>query len=88
MNVRKKDSRVEVFEGEKIERSIKNSAKDINFELTSSDVKLISNEVLKILNLINRNNGTTNSYEVIGIIIEFLKQNKFDLIIPSYLNLI
>ena len=88
MNVRKKDNRVEVFEGEKIERSIKNSAKDINFELTSSDVKLISNEVLKILNLIYRNNGTTNSYEVIGIIIEVLKQNKFDLIIPSYLNLI
>ena len=88
MNVRKKDSRVEVFEGEKIERSIKNSAKDINFELTSSDVKLISNEVLKILNLIHRNSGTTNSYEVIGIIIEVLKQNKFDLIIPSYLNLI
>lgn len=51
MNVRKKDNRVEVFEGEKIERSIKNSAKDINFELTSSDVKLISNEVLKILAL-------------------------------------
>ena len=88
MNVRKKDNRVEVFEGEKIERSIKNSAKDINFELTASDVKLISNEVLKILNLIHRNNGTTNSYEVIGIIIEVLKQNKFDLIIPSYLNLI
>ena len=88
MNVRKKDNRVEVFEGEKIERSIKNSAKDINFEFTSSDVKLISNEVLKILNLIHRNNGTTNSYEVIGIIIEVLKQNKFDLIIPSYLNLI
>lgn len=88
MNVRKKDNRVEIFEVEKIERSIKNSAKDINFELNSSDVKLISNEVLKNLSLIHGNNGTTNSYEIIGVTIEVLKQNKFDLIIPSYLNLI
>lgn len=77
-----------MFNLEKLEISIKNSAKDINFELNSSDVKLIANEVLKKINLIHGNNTTTNSYELIGITIEGLKQNKFYLIIPSYLNLI
>lgn len=88
MNIRKKDNRVEKFEIEKLERSIKNSAKDIKFELNASDVKLISSEVLRKLILMNEINGITNSYEVIGLTIEVLKQNKFDLIIPSYLNLI
>lgn len=88
MNIIKKDTRVEKFEVEKLERSIKNSAKDIGFELNSSDVKLISTEVLKKLNLIHGNVGTTNSYEVIGVTIEILKKNKFDIIVPSYLTLI
>lgn len=88
MNIRKKDTREEKFEIDKIERSIKNSAEDIQFELNTSDINLISNEVLKKLILIHGIDGTTNSYEVIGITIEVLKQNKFDLIIPSYLNLI
>lgn len=88
MNIRKKDNRVEKFEVEKLERSIKNSAADINFELNNSDVQLISKEVLRKLILIHEIDGVTNSYEVIGLTIEVLKQNKFDLIIPSYLNLI
>lgn len=88
MNIRKKDNRVEKFEVEKLERSIKNSAADINFELNNSDVQLISKEVLRKLSLIHEIDGVTNSYEVIGLTIEVLKQNKFDLIIPSYLNLI
>lgn len=88
MNIRKKDNRVEKFEVEKLERSIKNSAADINFELNNSDVQLISREVLRKLSLIHEIDGVTNSYEVIGLTIEVLKQNKFDLIIPSYLNLI
>ena len=49
MRIRKKDDREEIFEVEKLQRSIKNSAKDMNFSLNSSDVKLISDEVLKIL---------------------------------------
>ncbi len=88
MNIRKKDNKVEKFEVEKLERSVKNSAKDINFELNNSDVQLISKEVLRKLILLHEIDGVTNSYEVIGLTIEVLKQNKFDLIIPSYLNLI
>lgn len=88
MNIRKKDNRVERFEVEKLERSIKNSAADINFELNNSDIQLISKEVLRKLILLHEIDGVTNSYEVIGLTIEVLKQNKFDLIIPSYLNLI
>lgn len=88
MEIRKKDNRVENFDVEKLERSIKNSAKDIKFDLNTSDIKLISDGVLKKLNLIHDINKITTSYEVIGVTIEVLKENKFDLIIPSYLNLI
>ena len=61
MNIRKKDNRVEKFEIEKLERSIKNSAKDIKFELNASDIKLISSEILRKLILINGMDGITNS---------------------------
>lgn len=88
MNIKKKDSRIENFDVEKLERSIKNSANDIKFELNYSDVRLISNEVIKKINLLHEIDGITNSYEVIGTTIEVLKENKFNLIIPSYLNLI
>lgn len=88
MNIKKKDNRIEKFEIEKLERSIKNSAKDIKFELNNSDVNLLSGEILRKLILLHEIDEVTNSYEVIGITIEVLKQNKFDLIVPSYLNLI
>lgn len=88
MNIKKKDSRIENFDVEKLERSIKNSANDIKFELNYSDVRLISNEVIKKINSLHESDGITNSYEVIGVTIEVLKENKFDLIVPSYLNLI
>ena len=88
MNIKKKDSRIEKFDVEKLERSIKNSANDIKFELNYSDVRLISNEVIKKINSLHESDDISNSYEVIGVTIEVLKENKFDLIIPSYLNLI
>ena len=88
MYIKKKYNRLEKFDIEKLERSIKNSANDIKFELNISDLKLLSNEVIKKLKLIHEKDSITNSYEVIGLTIEILKENRFDLIIPSYLNLI
>ena len=88
MYIKKKDNRLEKFDIEKLERSIKNSANDIKFELNISDLKLLSNEVIKKLKLIHEKDSITNSYEVIGLTIEILKENRFDLLIPSYLNLI
>ena len=88
MYIKKKDNRLEKFDIEKLERSIKNSANDIKFELNISDLKLLSNEVIKKFKLIHEKDSITNSYEVIGLTIEILKENRFDLIIPSYLNLI
>ena len=88
MYIKKKDNRLEKIDIEKLERSIKNSANDIKFELNISDLKLLSNEVIKKLKLIHEKDSITNSYEVIGLTIEILKENRFDLIIPSYLNLI
>ena len=88
MYIKKKDTRLAKFDIEKLERSIKNSANDIKIELNISDLKLLSNEVIKKLKLIHEKDSITNSYEVIGLTIEILKENRFDLIIPSYLNLI
>ena len=88
LKIIKKDGRIEKFDVEKLERSIKNSAKDIKFNLNSSDVKLISNEVLKKINSLHKDEKITNSYEVIAITINVLKNNKFDIVIPSYLCII
>ncbi|MDB2104838.1 MULTISPECIES: ATP cone domain-containing protein [Clostridium] len=88
LKIIKKNGCIEKFNVEKLERSIKNSAKDINFSLNYSDVKLISNEVLKIINSLHKEEKITNSYEVIAITINVLKKNKFDIIIPSYLCII
>lgn len=88
MRIIKKDYREEKFDIEKLQRSIKNSAIDMNLSLNSSDVKLISDEVLKILVKLHGIDGETNSYEVIAVTVNVLKKLKFDLIIPSYLNLV
>lgn len=88
MKVVKKDNREESFQLEKLEISIENSARDIKLELNKSDLKLISRSVLKKITMIRGADGKTSSYEIIGVTVNVLKEDKFDIIIPSYLNLI
>ena len=83
MKVVKKDHREESFQLEKLERSIENSARDIKLELNKSDLKLISRSVLKKITMIHGADGKTSSYEIIGVTVNVLQEDKFDIIIPS-----
>ena len=71
MYIKKKDNRLEKFDIEKLERSIKNSANDIKFELNISDLKLFIKWSNKKIKLIHEKDSITNSYEVIGLTIEY-----------------
>lgn len=84
MNIVKKDGRIEEFSISKIRRSISNSSTEINKPLTHSDLKIIEQEVLKILKTINR--GETSSYEIFGIVLKVLNHLGFTDVSQSYLK--
>lgn len=85
MNIIKKDGRVQEFTKDKLKTSINNSAKDANFSLTESDLNLLVSDMYKKL-LSIRVTGDTSSYEVIGIVVNVLKENKFDQIVCAYIQ--
>ena len=84
MNVIKKDGSLQNLDMEKIETSIINASNDINFSLTSSDIKDISKEILTVLNKIRKDN--TSTYELVGITIKSLIKLGFRDIAKSYFS--
>ena len=84
MKIIKKSGRIDEFSIEKLKLSIENSAKDINIYLSQSDINLIIKDVMKILKKICKNN-ITSTYEITGIVIQALKDNKFYRIAESYI---
>ena len=70
MNIIKKDGRIEEFKIEKLSTSLSNAASDLNFTLNKSDI----------------NNGETSSYEVIGVVIDTLKNEKFSDVLRAYVK--
>lgn len=47
--VKKRNGKIELFDVEKISRSIKNAARDGNIELNTSDVSILKNDLEKII---------------------------------------
>lgn len=84
MNIIKKTGKVEKFDLDKIKTSIENSAYDINFSLNNSDVKMLLNEISKILKVIRKDK--TSSYEIRGIIHYVLYTNDFKEVAKAYMN--
>ena len=84
MKIVKKSGHIEDFSITKIILSIENSAKDINILLSKSDINIITKDVVKILRKISKNN-ITSTYEITGIVIQVLKDNKFYRIAESYI---
>lgn len=87
MKVIKRDGRFEEFQIEKLERSIKNSAGDMNIVFNNSDIKLLCNEIMRELSVACKDNDVTSSYEVIGVTVSVLKNNNFAKVINSYLGI-
>lgn len=84
MNVIKKDGSLQDLNIEKIETSIINASDDINFSLTSANIKDISNEIITVLNKIRKDN--TSTYELVGITIKSLIKLGFRDIAKSYFS--
>lgn len=82
MKIIKKNGRIEEFDGSKIKRSVLNASSGINEILTDSDLKVIENEVLNTLKIINREE--TSSYEIFAIVLNVLKKLEFNDVGKAY----
>ena len=87
MRVVKRNGKFEDFQIQKLERSIKNSASDINIVFNNSDIKLLCNEIMKELSVACKDNDLTRSYEIVGVTLSVLKNNNFGKVINSYLGI-
>lgn len=86
MNIIKKDGRIQTFDGSKIKVSILSASSGSSALLNESDIKIIVEDIIKLLEKIRGNNGSTSSYEVIGSVIDILKRDGFDDVISSYVG--
>lgn len=87
MNIKKRNNSIETFFPQKIKTSVVNSAYDINYSLTDSDIKLILYHILKTLNTLHNNTEDTSVYEIRGIIYCVLIELGFREIAISYINI-
>ena len=86
MKVIKKDGRIENLEIIKIRSSILGASIDSNRIINESDLKVISNRVVKTLQGIRGDDGSTSTYEIFAVIIETLNRTGFNDIAMSYLG--
>lgn len=88
MKVIKRNGSIYELDIDKLKTSILNSASDINILLTQSDIKLVANEVLHILNIIHKNDKlrTTSTYELRGIVHYVLVKQGFKDVANSYMD--
>ncbi|MPQ44216.1 ATP cone domain-containing protein [Clostridium tarantellae] len=86
MKIIKKDGRLENFQIEKIKTSINNATLSCKSLLNESDLKVLCEDIKNKINTIRKDGSNTSSYEVIGVVIDVLKDDKFSDIISLYLN--
>lgn len=86
MKIIKKDGRLEEFNIGKIKTSIENAGRDSETILNESDIKILLEDIEKVLSLIKVNRDTTSSYEVIGIILDILRKDGFNNVLKSYVQ--
>lgn len=85
MMVIKKDGRLQNLDPEKIKTSVLNAASDAGTILNEADVKILANDVVKVIEKIRGENGNTSSYEIIGALIDILKRDGFNKVVEAYL---
>lgn len=85
VKIKKKHGNIEDFNIKKIRTSLENSANDINFILTESDINIILRDIENTLKGLRNNDGHTSSYEIRGLIYNILNNMKFDKLCRSYM---
>ena len=86
MDVIKRDGRLQELDVTKIKTSILNSSLDSNRIINESDLKILTNGVVRKLNNLRGDAGTTSSYEILAIVISTLKSEGFKEIACAYLD--
>ncbi|EKY22484.1 ATP cone domain-containing protein [Clostridium celatum] len=86
MNVIKKNGRIQNFDESKIKVSILNASSSGSSLLNESDIKIIVEDVTKLLEKLRGSEQNTSSYEIMGAIINILKRDGFDEVISSYIG--
>jgi transcriptional repressor NrdR len=86
MKVIKKNGSIDELSLEKIKTSIMNSADDINYTLTESDLHVILNVFKELLDMVTGDVKTTSIYELRGLVIESLTRNGFSKVAKSYMD--
>lgn len=86
MKVIKKNGSSDELSLDKIKTSIMNSADDINYTLTESDLHVILTSFKELLNMVAGDTKTTTVYELRGLILESLTRNGFTQVAKSYID--
>jgi transcriptional regulator NrdR family protein len=79
----KRRGNIEEYDSDKMMQSIKNAAHESDYELTESDIKIISTSILKRMKSIKRNIYPTS--EIKQYVIDSLKEDGYNKILESYL---
>lgn len=85
MKILKRSGDLEEFNPEKIKVSLENSARDIEFVLTQSDLNIILSDVKSILNNIRKEDENTSVYELRGIVYLILIKHNFNDICKAFM---
>lgn len=86
MKIIKKDGRLEEFNGSKIVTSINNAASESDIILNNSDIKIIVKDIEDKLFSLRGEESPTSSYEVTGMIITVLRDDKFVNVLNSFIG--
>lgn len=86
MKVVKKDGRLQDLNPDKIKVSILNSAAETVAIVNESDIKILVNDVVKILEKIRGKDGSTSSYEITGVLIEILRRDGFNTVAEAFIG--
>ncbi|WP_195999966.1 ATP cone domain-containing protein [Clostridium sp. 1001271B_151109_B4] len=86
MKVIKKDGSIQSFDANKITNSILNATRDNQALLNESDIKIIIEDVIDRIKKIRRENDSTSSYEITGVVISVLDRDGFGDVINSFIG--
>ena len=86
MKVIKKDGSIQSFDANKITNSILNATRDNQALLNESDIKIIIEDVTDRIKKIRRENDSTSSYEITGVVISVLDRDGFGDVINSFIG--
>lgn len=87
MKITKKDGILSEFDIERVGTSLENSAKNVGFELSESNLKIVLKQVEKKVQALNGIARVTSTYEVRGVVSQVLKSNGFTELCRAYMGL-